>query len=199
MSTSHDIVRPARRFAAIATGALLAAAAAVAPAQPAAAAASPLRSTTACANSDLVYKPQSAFPDTPHGRVAFRQQHNIIERAVLCLVNQARAQARPPATPLVSGLSLKGTQPGLANAARRLAHRRGQNPLVAGQQGPPGQHPQPRFLRHAALGGLGQCGSGHESDHTGSDVRPDVLVLHLGRRVRAITGKTGRGRRRGRG
>jgi hypothetical protein len=110
---------PTRRMAALVTSVLVTGvASAAAPVQPAAAAVA----QGACANSDFVYKPMSAFPDTPNGRVAYWMQAKTIERAVLCLVNQARAAAKPSLAPLHSRISLKGTPPGIANAAQRLAN-----------------------------------------------------------------------------
>ncbi len=86
-----------RRQAAVAvTGALLLSlTGAVSLAQPAAAAAPPLKGAGTCANIDFVYQPQSAFPDTSRGRVAFRAQATTIETAVLCLVNAERTNLQP--------------------------------------------------------------------------------------------------------
>ncbi|MEV0973166.1 CAP domain-containing protein [Microtetraspora glauca] len=84
-----------RRQAAVAvTGALvLSLTGAVLSAQPVAAA--PLKGAGTCANIDMVYRPQSAFPDTSRGRYDFRAQTTTIEMAVLCLVNAERTGMQP--------------------------------------------------------------------------------------------------------
>ena len=49
------------------------------------------KSAVTCANSDLVYKPRSAFPSTTSGTAAYLVQNLRIRQAVLCLVNGERA------------------------------------------------------------------------------------------------------------
>ncbi|GAA4205062.1 hypothetical protein GCM10022252_65020 [Streptosporangium oxazolinicum] len=68
---------------------------AVSPAPSAAATAPSLKGAGACANIDVVYRPQSAFPNTARGRFDFGAQTTTIERAVLCLVNAERTNLKP--------------------------------------------------------------------------------------------------------
>src|SRR5262245_49944415 len=69
--------------------AALAAAAVALPASPAMADTA-LAGASTCGNIDLVYQPQSAFPNTARGRYDYRVQSTNIEQAVLCLVNAER-------------------------------------------------------------------------------------------------------------
>ncbi|MFI7446667.1 hypothetical protein ACIBQX_04130 [Nonomuraea sp. NPDC049714] len=109
-----------RRQAAVAvTGALLLGlTGAVSLVQPAAAAAPPLKGAGTCKNIDIVYRPQSTFPDTKQGRGAFLIQAIKVEPAVMCLINAERAAAN--LRPLQRFIRLKGT-PALSSASARHA------------------------------------------------------------------------------
>jgi uncharacterized protein YkwD len=84
----------------------------------AATAASPLQGAGSCQNIDYVYQPQSAFPDTPRGRLDFLLQPTTIEKAVLCLVNAERTALN--LQPLKRFIALRGTAT-LGTAAAREA------------------------------------------------------------------------------
>ncbi|WP_157963836.1 CAP domain-containing protein [Actinocorallia populi] len=59
-------------------------------AAPGANAAAAHRNAQTCANSDMVYRPRSAFPNTSAGLARYALQANQIRSAVLCLVNAQR-------------------------------------------------------------------------------------------------------------
>ncbi|GAA3205824.1 CAP domain-containing protein [Nonomuraea roseoviolacea] len=110
----------------IASGAILLALAAVVPPL-IATGTSAATSGMACANADLVYQPQSAFPDTARGRVFYRQQFINMEYAMLCMVNEFRAQEqRPPLhrVILLRGTTARGIRGAAADHARASAQQR---------------------------------------------------------------------------
>ncbi|MEV4747640.1 hypothetical protein AB0K21_14800 [Streptosporangium sp. NPDC049248] len=111
------VSRP-RQAAVVAGTLLLGLTGIVSAAQPAAAATAPLKGAGTCANIDLVYRPQSAFPATSRGRFDFRAQATTIETAVLCLVNAERTGLKPLKRYLSLGKSGAAT---LGTAAARHA------------------------------------------------------------------------------
>ncbi|MEV1174139.1 CAP domain-containing protein [Nonomuraea sp. NPDC049784] len=116
-------MRKIHSVAAVAAGALLLGlSATVSSAQSATAAAAPLKGAAACADIDLVYQPQSAFPDTSRGRYDFRRQQTTIEIAALCLINAERTAPGVNLRPLQRyvGLGTSGP-PNLGGVAARHA------------------------------------------------------------------------------
>lgn len=88
--------------------------------EPAAAAAAPLKGAGTCANIDLVFRSESAFPGTTRGRYDFRMQRSAIEQAVLCLVNAERTAPGVNLQPLKRYVALgkrSSAPPGLSGAA----------------------------------------------------------------------------------
>ncbi|MEW1847669.1 CAP domain-containing protein [Nonomuraea angiospora] len=72
----------------------------------------------------MVYTPnRSDFPDTPQGRALFKLQRFQIERAITCLVNEARAKQSNPLHPLqpVYSKIKKTNRVELGDAAQRHA------------------------------------------------------------------------------
>ncbi|MFI7132783.1 CAP domain-containing protein [Nonomuraea sp. NPDC050153] len=77
-----------------------------------------------CQWADMVYTPnRSDFPDTPQGRAFFKLQRFQIERAITCLVNQARAGQPNPLKPLQGAYSniRRNNRVELGNAAQQHA------------------------------------------------------------------------------
>ncbi|MET8047381.1 hypothetical protein ABZU75_07225 [Streptosporangium sp. NPDC005286] len=166
-----------RRQAAVAvTGTLLLSlTGAVSLAQPAAAASAPLKGAGACANIDVVYRPQSAFPDTNRGRYDFRAQATTIETAVLCLVNAERTGLKP----LKKYLSLgKNGAPTLGAAAAR--HAADAVRLRWWGKVEPGKNCRP------VQGNPGQCDP-HINPQTGSTPLSRAQAVGYGRRCASFS------------
>ncbi|WP_326645220.1 hypothetical protein OG884_12480 [Streptosporangium sp. NBC_01755] len=166
-----------RRQAAVAvTGALLLSlTGAVSLAQPAAAASAPLKGAGTCANIDLVYRPQSAFPDTSRGRFDFRAQATTIETAVRCLVNAERTGLKP----LKKYLSLgKKGAPTLGTAAAR--HAADAVRLRWWGKAEPGKNCRP------VQGNPGQCDP-HVNPQTGSTPLSRAQAVGYGRRCTSFS------------
>ncbi|MGJ6963430.1 hypothetical protein ACSDR0_16120 [Streptosporangium sp. G11] len=165
-----------RQAAATVTGALLLSlTCAVSLAPPAAAAAPPLKGAGTCANIDIVYRPQSAFPDTSQGRFAFRAQATTIEKAVLCLVNAERTNLKP----LKRYLSLgKKGAPTLGAAA--AGHAADAVKLRWWGKAEPGKNCRP------VKGDPGQCDP-HINPQTGSTPLSRAQAVGYGRRCASFS------------
>jgi uncharacterized protein YkwD len=87
-------------------------------AHPSAAAPSPTGFTSSpgtCRYKVMVFRPLPARPTTPKERADFQAQHTKIDQAILCLVNEARREAK--LSKLERPVAIPGGRPGLGAAA----------------------------------------------------------------------------------